>query len=249
VNDHLVSPARPLSGDRSAERAIQLTIFFNNKRTQTTRTSMMRTHYMLRNTFFAVSAVLAVAAASQAATITFTTRQEPTPGMATHDTFILVANSTHPMQGFDFVGDGSNDPVTGKGFFGPMNQINPAGQATVYSDNNVLITALGGNPKQDSQFIVNTGSVVVPSGFAEEGSNILQGIWAHAAPVGTTFDIAQLVIPKGAAATVEFRGTISTLEGADIVDNNVSGTVPIPEPASLALIAIGLVGFFGRKRS
>jgi hypothetical protein len=153
------------------------------------------------------------------------------------------------MQGFDFAGDGSNDPATGKGFFGPMNQLNPAGQATVYSDNNVLITALGGNPKQDSQFIVTTGSVVVPAGFAEEGSNILQGIWAHSAPVGNTFDLAQLVIPNGAAATVNFRGTIATLENNQLVDNNVSGSVPIPEPASLALIAIGLVGFIARKRS
>jgi hypothetical protein len=42
------------------------------------------------------------------------------------------------------------------------------------------------------------------------------------------------------------------LEGTAIVENNVSGTVGIiPEPASLALIALGMVGFIGyaRKRS
>ncbi len=212
---------------------------------------------MLRNTFFAVLAVLTVAAASQAAQITFSTRSEPTPGMDTHDTWILTANSDQPMQGFDFAGDGSNEPATGRGFFGPMNQVNPFGTPTVYSDSNAIVNQVPtpdpNRYKTDSQFIVRSGDVVVPAGFAEEGANILQGIWAHSAPVGTTFDIAQLVIPKAAAATVSFRGQITTLEGTAIVENNVSGTVGgvIPEPASLALIALGMVGFIGyaRKRS
>jgi hypothetical protein len=204
-------------------------------------TSMMRTLYMLRNTFFAVLAVLAVAASSQAANITFEYRSEPTPGSTTHQTWIVKAISDQPMQGFDFAGDGSNDPATGRGFFGPMQQVNPAGQATVYADANAFFPIVGRDVKEDSQFTTRAADVVVPAGFAEESNTLLQGIWAHSAPVGNSWDIAQLVIPTAAAATVSFRGSISTLEGVNIVENNVTGVVGGggPEPLVAADLPLG----------
>jgi hypothetical protein len=184
---------------------------------------------MVRHVVVSTVIILALVATSQAAVITFTSTTEPTPGLPGYTTWTIRANSTHPMQGFDFAGDGSNRAPNAKGFFGRMNQLNPAGQPTVYSDNNPIITALGGDPKQDSQFLVRTGDVVVPAGFAEESGYHLQGIWAHAAPVGTQFDIAQIVMPNTAGAfALDFRGVITTLEGTSIVENHVQGSTLAP---------------------
>lgn len=139
---------------------------------------------MLHRTTLAVLAVLGLATAAQAATVTVTsTPRTPAgqtlPGFTIYD---VHASSDAPMSTFDFAGNGTNDPNTGRGFFGPMNQINPAGLPTVFSDNNVFITALGGNPQHDSQFTVRVADVIVLAGLAEEGPNILQGVWATNPP-------------------------------------------------------------------
>ncbi|HEX2476823.1 MAG TPA: hypothetical protein VHK01_18865 [Lacipirellulaceae bacterium] len=209
---------------------------------------------MARHAVLSTLVILTLVAPLQGAQIIFSTMSEPTPGLPGYYTWTVRAHSSHPMQGFDFAGDGSNDPATGKGFFGAMNQVNPFGQSTVYSDNNAILnqfpTPDPNRYKTDSQFTVRAGDVVVPAGFAEEGPNILQGIWAHSAPVGTSFDIAQIVAIRF-TANVPFRGTISTLEGTTIVENNVSGGIFAPaEPASALVAGIAAVGWILlRKRT
>jgi hypothetical protein len=181
---------------------------------------------MTRYSILSALVLLSLAASLSGANIRFETRSEPTPGLPGSSTYTLRAISDQLMQGFDFAGDGSNRAPFAKGFFGHMNQLKPAGQSTIYSDNNPIITALGGNPKQDSQFLVRTGDVVVPAGFAEESGFHLQGIWAHSAPVGAEFDIAQLVVPN--FSPIFFRGVITTREGNSIVENSVSGRSLLP---------------------
>jgi hypothetical protein len=56
------------------------------------------------------------------------------PGFKTH---VLTASSDGaPIQGFDFVGDPTApiDPATSRGFFGPLNQLTPAGLSTLWDD-------------------------------------------------------------------------------------------------------------------
>jgi hypothetical protein len=84
---------------------------------------------MVRHTVLSTLVLLISVASLSGAQIQIQLRSEPTPGLPGYGTFTLRANSSHPMQGFDFAGDGSNDPFTGKGIFGTfgtLNQINPA---------------------------------------------------------------------------------------------------------------------------
>ncbi len=186
---------------------------------------------MARHLIHSVLVLMIVAAPLPAAQILFHTRSEPTPGLPGFSTWTLSVSSSHPLQGFDFAGDGSIRAPLAKGFFGRMNQLNPFGQPTVFSDNNTIINQVPTRDpnryKQDSQIIGRTADVVVPPGFAEESGYHLQGISAHSAPVGPMFDIARLVIPNSGSAIV-FRGVITTLEGAAIVENQVSGMFPLP---------------------
>jgi hypothetical protein len=185
---------------------------------------------MARYSILSTLVLLILAASLSGASIRFEATSEPTPGLPGYNTYTLRAISDQPMQGFDFAGDGSNRAPHARGIFVHMNQVNPFGTPTVYSDNNAIINQVPSpDPnryKQDSQFIVRTGDVVVPAGFAEESSYHLQGIWAHAAPVGLEFDIARLVIQTGVVGILPFRGVITTLEENTVIENHVGSSCP-----------------------
>src|SRR5688572_16520339 len=107
----------------------------------------MRMFYMLRNTFLAVLTGLALATASQA-TVTISSTSVDTPGLTGFKTWTVTATSTDPITAIDFVGDGNNDTATGRGFFGPLNQLTAAGMPTPWQDFNLFLP----QPLQDSQF-------------------------------------------------------------------------------------------------
>jgi len=203
---------------------------------------------MLRKTLAVLAAASFLAASAQAATITASYSSIPTPGLSGFNTWTVHLHSTDTMQGFDFAGDGTQSGANSKGFFGSMNQLNPANLPTIYSDNNGVITALGGNPQQDSQFLVTSSSVTVPAGFSSEGPTHLQGIWAAAAPVGIDYDVAQIVVPTAASGIINWTGAVSTLESGVVVANQISGAFPVPEPASFALVGLTVVGLIGYRR-
>lgn len=179
---------------------------------------------MTRNSCFGLLAVLAVASVAQSAVTISGNRLVDgidTPGLAGFKTYTLVATSDvagEGIQGIDFAGDASNDPATGKGFFGPLNQVNPFGSPTIYTDANNAIVGTGGNVLHDSQFMVNSQQVIVPAGFSEEGPNILQGIWSWDAPVGQSIAFAQLVIPTAQTAVVQARGSFAVVRGGTPTD-------------------------------
>ena len=200
---------------------------------------------MLRTTFFALAA-MGLAVASQAATIV-TQSSAPTVGMAGHTTWTLTAVSDQgPIAGFDFTG-GDN------GFFGPMNQVNPAANATVFTDANGFFAFVGADVSQDSQFkfASNSGTVV----GAEEGPNTLQAAISFGTANAKVGPLAfvQLAIPGAAAATVDFRGNFTVLAAGGPILEDVAGRVGgdgpiIPEPSTIALAGLALLGFIGYNR-
>jgi PEP-CTERM motif len=207
---------------------------------------------MIRNGYLGVLGVLLLAGASQASIIINQAKSaSATPGYSLWTLTAVSTDQADTILGFDFAGDpANNDPATGLGFFGTMGQVNPFTQSTVFQDNNSIITGTGRNTNEDSQFMVSTTTpgVVVPSGFAEESGTLLQGTWAYADPQGLSVPFVQLAIPDAAAGTVSFKGIV--LVGASGQGRNVSvaGVVPIPEPATVALVGLALVGILGYAR-
>jgi hypothetical protein len=257
----------PLPENRDPKRAVDLCHLI--KEFQPHYTSLMRTTYMLRKSLFAVLAVLVVAASSQAVTVysdsvlTIDATPTPTPNstaspniMSTHQTWDITVNSTIPVQGFDFFGDGGTSPGPNTfGFFGPMNQVQPAGP-TVWQDSNAFMGFVGANERQDSQFKFLSSTLTVVPGSATESTSRLQAAAAAGAPLGAgglVVPLAQLVIPIADTASVQFQGRIAFSSASGEASHLVSGIVGavIPEPASLVLAGLAMVGVvgFARRRS
>src|SRR5262245_31559498 len=104
--------------------------------------------------------VLLVAGTSAAANATIVISHDngvPTTGLPGFRTVTVTATSTvagELIQGVDFFGG----PIYNMdlGFFGPMNQVNPSGQPTVFQDLNAFF---GATPvAQDSQFLFATNA-------------------------------------------------------------------------------------------
>jgi hypothetical protein len=194
-----------------------------------------------------------VAVDSSRADIVISARSAPTQGLPGFTTHTVTATSTVPgelIQAVDFAGDGSNDPFNGRGFFGPMNQVNPAGQSTIF-DNAICPLQCPDWGPRDSHFLPLVHQIVVPTGFAEEGPHILQAVWAWPQPVGQSLDFAQLVLPSS-APPVNYRGVFVVIRDGTVVElPEVSGVIPIPEPARgllVGLAMLALVGFVRRAR-
>jgi hypothetical protein len=149
---------------------------------------------------------------------------EPTPELPGFTTWTLTATSDVPgenIAAMDWAGDpAENDPATGLGFFGPVNQVNPFGLPTVFETFNFLFDAVGAEVKQDSQFLINTSQVSVPAGFAQEGSNILQAVWSWHNSPGLSVPFAQIVMSDVAA--LMYRGVISINRGDEVARQLVS---------------------------
>lgn len=196
---------------------------------------------MLR-TLLTLSFVACFAIAANAATI-ITESSAPTVGMeATHTTFTLTAQSDQgPIIGFNFA-----NPF---GFFGPMNQVNPANQPTVFQDANGFFGFVGADVSQDSQFklLSTSGLVVGPA----EGSDKLQAAISFSnSPKDGPFEFVQLAIPNSALGAVQYIGefTVRTGTGQPVLER-VEGMVPgVPEPSTIALAGLALVGLVGYTR-
>jgi hypothetical protein len=208
----------------------------------------MSANFMLRNTLV-LTAVLGLAETSRSA-VSISQSIVPTVGVAGYHTYRLTASTDDgsQIQGFDFASQPSF------GFFGPMKQINPAGNLTVFDIRAAacsfflpdICQRLG---DQDSFFLFDSASVTKPAGFDSESAMSLRSVFANSTPWGTSVPFVQLVIPD--SAEVRYTGQIQTVSaGGPPRDNNVSGFLFIPEPSMLGLIGVAMASGlgFGRRR-
>jgi hypothetical protein len=197
-----------------------------------------------RTSIVGVFLLLVVISLSQAAILVTTDIGVATPNKPGFRTYTVSVQSTvanEQIQGVDFAGDGSNNPSTGKGFFGTMAQLGPPTINTVYQDNNSLIPLFnpGHTAAEDSQFLINSGAANIghPNGLDEESDTILQGIWAWTEPQGLgPIPFAQLVLPFG--GTVGFRGSFALNTPGGIIDTPVIASPAIPCCFESPLIAV-----------
>lgn len=192
----------------------------------------------------AVAVGLSLVSVSQAQ-VYITYDASPTVGLAGYTTWTLKASTYdgRKIVGFDF----ASQPYYGFGFFGPMNQVNPAGVPTIFQDANIFFWYVGADVSQDSQFLFNTSAVVVPAGFASESSRELRAVIYSETSLGTTnVPFVQVVIPDD--SVVSFHGTVTVSQRGDFYDVPVRGIWPIPEPATFSLVGMACIGLVGMRR-
>lgn len=201
---------------------------------------------MFRSAVVVFSIMLGLATFTQASVV-ITRSDAPTVGLAGFTTVTLTAATDNGSQihGFDFASQSSY------GFFGSMNQVNPAGASTVFQDDGSIFPVP--DLSRDSHFNFVARSLTIPAGFASESNSHLRALFASGTPLGTSVPFVQLVIPNASAATVNYVGQVTTwLLPAGPVDNDVAGSipVPIPEPTSAVLLcaALSSLATLGRNR-
>lgn len=203
---------------------------------------------MLRRSLLAMLASVAFTVSASAA-IDITPSYVPTPYLPGYITHTLTAAVPvgDKLIGFDFVSTNGN-----YGFFGPMNQLNPVTLPTVFADYNAFDPFIPGfSWSQDSQFKVRSTDGIAL--LASENATTLKAAFnylpAGVAAASNVWEFVQIAH----VAPVEYRGTL-TVRNALGVDRleYISGVLPaVPEPTTLALIALPLLGGYGwvRRRS
>jgi hypothetical protein len=98
---------------------------------------------MFRKSLCGLLIVALGATGLRAATASMTYTSAPTVNLPGYTTYTYSTHIDVPIAWFDFYGDGSTDAATGFGFFGPLNQLNPFGQRSVFPSDLVFIFVTG----------------------------------------------------------------------------------------------------------
>lgn len=144
------------------------------------------------------------------------------------------------LVGFDFAS------LPQYGFFGPLHQVNPAGQPTIFQMLEIGFPYYGVR-EQDSYFKFFESNLSVPPGFSSESSTHLRSVFASPTSLGTSVPFVQLVISDSAIEPVRYNGSLIVV-GLPWFDCPVSGTIRIiPEPTGIALFSIAAVMLGGSR--
>lgn len=124
-------------------------------------------------------------------------------------------------------------------FDGPLSQFIAGGMFT--TPNMDYVPFLGDDAAKDSHFLFASSQTLTVR-FEESETN-LTGIFAwEPANMRDTIALAQIVIPDGMVAY--FTGDVDTANGTFY---GLSAPIGVPEPMTLSLLAVGVVGLLRRK--
>lgn len=161
--------------------------------------------------------VLLLSVSMSEASVNLSISGVPTVGLDgyTTYTFTATAGADEKIIGFDFAGGAGT-----YGIGGPMNQLNPFGQSTVFGDANLLAGAAGLNMGLDSQFnVLSTKGIAIRP---EESANSLKAAFNYlpaniVSDASNTWNFLQVVSNAPDLSSILYNGTL-TVRGSDGLD-------------------------------
>lgn len=172
--------------------------------------------------------------------VTIEASHVPSAGLAGFSTWTIAATSATPLRRFDFATD---DVIGAYGFFGPLNQLHPAGNKTTLSGDWAFVDFCFCDPAHDSNLgvIGSAMTLIYPRSTEVDSTTELSAAFDLTTPQSGTMTFARLVIPDAAAGIVTFRGQIGFAPAASQDPVTVFGQIGVPEPASAGLIPTALL--------
>ncbi|WP_428389801.1 PEP-CTERM sorting domain-containing protein [Mucisphaera sp.] len=177
----------------------------------------------------ATALTVALAAATSASALSLEVTSAPTTGLAGYTTYTLT-----------LVGDGEFNAAL-VSIEGPLNQESAFGQIGLFADDG-LFAFVPATADTDSYFLFDRPALLVDGEFGESANGIL-ATFAYSDNQSGPFPLAQVVLQDGDSANVLVQGGVGDDANTVIFD----GVIPIPEPASAALLALGGLAALRRR--